>query len=1174
MGSKSSLDIAMESKDLLDALLTLKRNLDSIINKVQQMPDSVCINRVTNKHVSECKTHLSSICDIIESTKIEDSDSQPHLQKNIEHQIGIDDLDDLDFDEFVLDTPLSAGKNHKSQEIDLKKEENGNESDSTEPIDLDDEDEMRIQEEMAQELTEENADRPTICETFDDFNLDAEDLGMIEEAEKSALGEAAQLLEDEPDDIHQPEDPSYQEVLKQYFGYSKFRPFQWKIINSVLNDKRDNCVIMATGYGKSLTFQFPSVYTKRVSVIISPLISLMQDQVHNLKASNIEACFLGSAQDNMRQIKDDMFRGKYRIVYVTPEYASTAIDQFKRLDQNIGIDLIAIDEAHCVSQWGHDFRASYRQLGILKKTFPKVPVLAVTATATVNVRSDICRSLQLINPNMTCTGFDRPNLFLSVSPKTGDIANDLRMEMKRVGNKFSFEGPTIIYCPTKRATEDVINALNGLDISCLPYHASLSLAARKKAHNSFLNDQIQVVVATVAFGMGIDKPDVRKVIHYGAPKDIESYYQEIGRAGRDGMPSECVAIFSRNDFSTSRHFISEISSERFRDHKLKMLAKLEQYLSTTSCRRRILLSYFESGNLEEIGGTENCCDCCRLNMSKLKHGLTSSNDETGSFDYSREAQDLFKVIQFTGGRFGLGVPCQILTGSYSQKIKQFQSSKAFGSGKYKSLKFWNALGRSLLYEGYLREKSLQSGYGCTVEMTPKAESWYNKVKQGKSQNCPLIITPSGDLLQVEQAQRAKAVTIAIKPQPRVVSERPSLTQFAASPTKNSKTSLVSQPAPAAPPVDEKTAKLQTELYGKLVKARNDLAQETGFTPHNIASNRVLLDMARFRPGSKTSLLKIEDFSEVKVERFGNTFVKLVSSFCEQNSLKVDEFPTLNSDIYGNKNDDLKADLMKITETQRQSYMMFALQGKPVEEVASQRGLKTASVISHLSEALKEGLSVDIRRLGVTPHIEGLITEAVWAPPVNGVTSSLTKIKDQLPTYIEYNQIKLVVSLLSAKHGLETNSDGDLKLRGSPVLASNITAMSVTDVDVLNDPETAVKCDSTSTPTSKKRSYDQSFSDESPSPSLRKVLTSPYNRSDSFTSIANQSSGPTSKPKSDEQTLSHSNSFDSNSQSVNIFSQSQSQSQSQSNARKLPAWMASTGNKSVFKKKMKSNSLFK
>ncbi|RUS74144.1 hypothetical protein EGW08_018099 [Elysia chlorotica] len=1026
---------------------------------------------------------------------------------------------------------------------------------------------------MAHELAEEMPHEDG--ETLNDSDFDDDDIGMIEEAEKSALEETMPLVEDEPDNIHQPEDPRYQEVLKQYFGYSKFRPFQWKIINSILNDKRDNCVIMATGYGKSLTFQFASVYTKRVSVIISPLISLMQDQVHNLKASNIEACFLGSAQDNMRDVKDAMFQGKYRLVYVTPEYASTALDDFKKLDYKIGLDLIAIDEAHCVSQWGHDFRASYRQLGVLKSTFPKVPVLAVTATATVEVRNDICRSLKLINPNMTCTGFDRPNLFLSVSPKSGDIANDLKMEMKKNGNKFSFDGPTIIYCPTKKATEEVVGALNGMSIACLPYHASLSLSARKKAHNSFLNDQIQVVVATVAFGMGIDKPDVRKVIHYGAPKDIESYYQEIGRAGRDGMPSECTAIFSKSDFNTSRHFISEIKSEKFREHKLKMLAKMGQYLSTTSCRRRILLSYFESGNLAEIGGTENCCDCCRLNLTKLKHGLPTLGSEDGPLDYTREAVDLFKAIQYTGSRFGLGIPCQVLMGSYSKKIQQFQASKVFGSGKYRSLKFWTALGRSLVYEGYLREKTLQSGYGCTVEMTPKAESWYNKVKQGKSGDCPLLLTPSGDLLHEEQSRKAKAVSVTIKP-PQKLPQREFLSQFAAPSTATSETpttttsSAAPQPTPKATVVDERTAKLQTELYGKLVKARNDLAQETGFTPHNIASNRVLLDMARFRPSNKSSLLKIEDFSEVKVDRFGDVFAKLIDSFCEQHSLKANDFPALNSDVLGDSNDALKADLMKLTETQRQSYIMFALHGKPVEEVASQRGIKTATVVTHLSEALKEGLDVDIRKLGVTLQMEKLITDAVWAPPVHGVISSLTKIKDQLPTYIEYNHIKLVVGYLTAKHGLEVNRNGDLKLTSPPSKSSSETDTPVIEVDVLQDSDMLTKGQDIPQ-TSRKRSYSLYASDDTSPPALRKSLTDPRGKHQSgLTGASPSQAAPASYAPS--QSPSQSTSFP----SENIYSnsQSQSQSQTQSSARKLPAWMSSKGSKTVFKKKMKSNSLFK
>ncbi|GFN88620.1 werner syndrome ATP-dependent helicase-like protein [Plakobranchus ocellatus] len=1157
----------MQISKFVKDLQSLKRHVEKAIERAECLhDDDGWIDLPLHNHVVECTKHLTAIYDSIGQSSTSTSNTQNVGSRPQEHGECLsqnddddDDLDALNFDEFVMDVRAPDEKGKTSLQ-------STNETIDRCPSDMDEDEEMRIRAEMSDELNMAKTSDEDGHHVFDDDDFDADDLGMIEEAEKSAVeDEQTLLVEDEPDDVDQPDDPKYQAVLKQYFGYSKFRPFQWKIINSVLNEKRDNCVIMATGYGKSLTFQFPSVFTKRVSIIISPLISLMQDQVHNLEASNIEACFLGSAQGSMGEVKEAMFRGQYRIVYVTPEYASTALDQFKTLDKKVGLDLIAIDEAHCVSQWGHDFRSSYRQLGILKQNFPQVPILAVTATATVEVRSDICRSLNLKNPNMTCTGFDRPNLYLSVCSKTGDIANDLKSEMKKKGNKFYFDGSTIIYCPTKKTTEDVIGALQGLRVSCLPYHASLSLSARKKAHTSFLNDQIEVVVATVAFGMGIDKPDVRKVIHYGAPKDIESYYQEIGRAGRDGSPSECTAIFSKSDFNTCRHFINEIKSEKFRMHKLKMLAKLEQYLTTASCRRRILLSYFESGNLEEIGGSENCCDCCRLNFTRLKHGLTNvSAVEDKPVDYTREAGDLFKAIQYTGSRFGLGVPCQVLMGSGVKKVQQFQSGKIFGAGKYKSLKFWNALGRCLLYEGYLREKSLQSGYGCTVEMTPKAEFWYNKFTQGKAADCPLLLTPSGDLQEEEQTRSAKPVTVRLQP---------------AFPHTPAAVSANSQPvlpalsaAPTPPAVDERTARLQAELYKRLVKARSDEAEETGFTPHSIASNRVLLDMARFRPGDTQSLLKIEDFSQVKVNRFGDIFVKLISSFCEQNSLKTNDFPTYNTHISDDKSETFKIDLMKITETQRQSYIMFVLQGKSIEEVASQRGLKTSTVITHLSEALKEGLTVDIRKLGVTEHMEKLITDAVVKPPVKGVISSLTRIKDELPSYVEYNHIKLVVSALTARHGQEVNNNGELVLCGAqPVSAS---ASPGKDSQVPSDAGVSSKA-SAAEPLkcSMKRKLASSGSDDADGdgtspPQLQKRFTSPQSSHNAM-----HGSQWEVESMSDSQSFSQSQGERSDSQSENIFSQSQTQS-SQSTARKLPSWMSTSSNKTVFKKKIKSNSLFK
>ncbi|CAL1547093.1 unnamed protein product, partial [Lymnaea stagnalis] len=884
------------------------------------------------------------------------------------------------------------------------------------------------------------------------------------------------------------------------------------------------------------------VFTKRTSIVISPLISLMEDQVHGLKASNIEACFLGSAQANLSVVKDDMFKGRYRLVYVTPEFAVRALPDFKRLNKEVGIDLIAIDEAHCVSQWGHDFRSSYRKLGCLKNEFPEIPILALTATATMEIRRDICRSLDLVNPNMTCTSFDRPNLYLIVSPKTSDIVSDFKRELKLSGNKFVFDGPTIIYCSTKKSTEEVTSALSGLGVPCLPYHASLSLAARKKAHHQFLNDQIQVIVATVAFGMGIDKPDVRKVIHYGAPKDIESYYQEIGRAGRDGLPSICTAIFSRADFNVSKHFIRDIQSEKFRQHKMKMFSKVEQYLTTPGCRRRVLLSHFEAGNLNELGGTENCCDNCRQRIVRMRHGLTVS-DTTVSEDgvnFAKEAADLFRAIEVTGNRYGLAVPTQVLLGSSVKKVEPFRGCKIFGSGKYRSAKFWSALGKALVYEGYLREKSISGSFGLTIEMTPQGRSWLNQDKSKNSAH-QLLLTPTVDLQHELDSGAKKHVTYA-----------PRLHQIHSLSSLNMPTKLLPSPSVAAPtappslaaptkPVDEKTAKLESELYVHLVKLRNEMSQDTGFVPHKIASNRVLLDMAKFRPSIRTSLLRLEDFSEVKADNFGDKFLELINSFCLKSTLKTDNFPVVDTMDSADSMACVKEDLMKLTETQRQSYIMFVLQNISLEEVASKRGLKTSTIVGHLCEALKVGLAVDIRRLGLTPQIEKLISDAIWAPPVNGVISSFTKIKDQLPPYVEYNQIKVIISNLILKHGEEINNNGDRVLIG--VQSTN------------QNSEAAITIYEDSTDSEFKQKLSASQSSVSSNLNLGSAGTAHSETALCETSLMTSLSDTQVEHPSLPQSLS-------------------SQLSSQKPVKTFPPWMGKTTDKTIFTKKIKSGSLFK
>ncbi|KAI8774726.1 Werner syndrome ATP-dependent helicase isoform X1 [Biomphalaria glabrata] len=1114
----------MQQKDLLQELRALKILIENTIQEVESLSEASFEENI-QRSLEECKNSLTEINVAVQERHIkcenDDSLDSSKLSLNMSSKNNICDFDDLE-DLGVEDFLNTANK--KQEEISLENYSTSKmKAEKSEELTIDNDEDNWDVDDYEKSVLESNSSlmKTLNDDEFCDDDFDDKELEEINEAEKVALEDkeldTLQIEKDSDEMNYQPTDPCYLDVLKQYFGFSKFRPLQWKIINSILNEKRDNCVIMATGYGKSLTFQYPSVFTKRTSLIISPLISLMEDQVHGLKASNIEACFLGSAQENTTQIKKELFSGHYRLVYVTPEYAISAIEDFKRLDANVGIDLIAVDEAHCVSQWGHDFRSSYRKLGILKEEFPKIPILALTATATMEVRTDICRNLALKNPHLECTSFDRPNLFLCVEPKTKDISSDLKKYMKRVGYRYSYDGPTIIYCPTKKTTEEIVGVLKGLGVSSLPYHASLPMRDRRMAHKQFLNDEIQVVVATVAFGMGIDKPDVRNVIHYGSSKDIESYYQEIGRAGRDGLPSFCVAFFGPTDFNIFRHFVSEIENKTFREHKLKMLRRMESYLSITTCRRRFLLSYFETKDLNEIGGTTNCCDCCRLRLTQLKNGLPASQiNNSQAVDFGKEAKHLFTAIEVTGNRFGLTVPTLVLLGSGSKKIEAFCKSEIFGCGKYRNQKFWGALGKALICDGYLKEKVVHGGFGSIVEMTFKARDW---IKFATSEKSQLLLIPSGDLLS--QKDTVSQVKVQMKP------SLPQLNSFSyLSSHKNMVKSEETQTiTPVVPPVDEKTSKLEKDLYTMLVKKRNEMSQESGYTPHNIASNRVLLDMAKFRPSTKISLLKLEDFSEIKADRFGSQFLELINSFCSENSMKLNDFPVIDANLENDMN--MKEELMKLSETQRQSYIMFTFQKNSVEEVAVKRGLKTGTIITHLCDALKAGLSVNIKQLGVTPQIEKLISKTIWAPPVNGGISSLTKIKDHLPSDIEYNHIKIVISLLVLKHGSEIKENGELALTPSQKQVSEPSKVTINSTEDSEDQE------STGPPYKK-----------------QKVHTSALPKQSSYTA---------------ESQSCHSQQ---ESQSLNGYDFSQSATIN----KKLPSWMASQN--FVLTKKMKSKKLLK
>ncbi|MGD1898573.1 MAG: DNA helicase RecQ [Phormidesmis sp.] len=481
---------------------------------------------------------------------------------------------------------------------------------------------------------------------------------------------------------------SLEGALKHFFGHEQFRFDQKPIIEQVLKN-RDVSVIMPTGGGKSLCYQLPALLRPGITIVISPLIALMQDQVTALQDNGIGATFLNSTLsfEQVTARQKDILSGEIKLLYVAPErlFTSSFTDFLNKVSQTVGISTFAIDEAHCVSEWGHDFRPEYRQLFQLKQCYPQITIIALTATATARVRNDIAQQLRLTDPEIYVSSFNRQNLYYEVIQKGKKAYAQLKAKIQEHQGKN--KGAGIIYCLSRKHVNEIASKLQQDGFLALPYHAGLSSEIRESNQNRFIRDDVQLIVATIAFGMGINKPDVRFVIHYDLPRNLESYYQEAGRAGRDGEAAKCTILFGWGDVHTVKYLIGQKTDPNEQRIAQQQLNQIIQYTESPICRRKIQLGYFG----EHFEAPCNNCDNC-LNPSPIE-------------DWTIEAQKFLSCVYRCEQRFGMNHIIDVLRGSRRKRILELQHDQlsTYGIGQERTADEWRMLCRALIHQDYLEE---------------------------------------------------------------------------------------------------------------------------------------------------------------------------------------------------------------------------------------------------------------------------------------------------------------------------------------------------------------------------------------------------------------------------------------------------------------------------------------
>ncbi len=680
------------------------------------------------------------------------------------------------------------------------------------------------------------------------------------------------------------------DLLKKHFGYDQFRPLQAEIIASVL-ERRDTLVLMPTGGGKSLCYQLPALRFDGLTLVVSPLVALMKDQVDTLKANGIAAEFINSSltYPELNHVQQRVQRNAVKILYVAPE--RLALPGFLAFLAGLTISLVAVDEAHCISMWGHEFRPDYRNLVTLRHAVPGVPCIALTATATKQVRHDITEQLELTRPQEFNASFNRANLTYSVRPKRNSVEAlaDLLDE---------YRGEScIVYCFSRKSTQNLTTALCERGLSALPYHAGLDTPVRSETQEKFIRDEVPIIVATIAFGMGIDKPDVRLVVHYDLPKSLEGYYQETGRAGRDGLPSECALFYSYGDKVKQDFFIDQIEDAAEQRNAQDKLARVIEFCDLQTCRRKYLLAYFgEDWQQDNCGG----CDVC----------LTPREE----FDATVIAQKILSAVVRTGERFGIAHLSQVLRGANTKRIRELRHDRlsvygivdAFSNSEIKEV-------AGLLHaKGLLRKDSYAS-----LSLTPAGRTFLKNREN----------------LTLTRAKRAEPV-------PRTTPADPALEWH----RRDAPSSVIDEQGDIA---------VDAALFEKLRALRRGLAEERKVPPYVIFGDVTLRQMAAYLPQSRESLSHLSGVGAAKLEQWGEAFLEVIRSHADDQGLAERPVPVLRR-----RRESQGSKVSRQGSTHIATKQLLE-QGRSLAKVATERGLSLRTVVGHVEKLVADGEDVDL-----------------------------------------------------------------------------------------------------------------------------------------------------------------------------------------------------------------------